>query len=140
MFNGDDLRIFIGQADYIVVNDYESQLILNATGLSIEEVAGEVKALIVTLGGEGSRIYVNGSVLEIPVAPVSRAVDPTGCGDAYRGGLLYGIARDWDWEKTGRVAALMGAIKVEVAGTQNHKFTRDEFEARYRDSFGEDLD
>jgi adenosine kinase len=138
MFNGDDLRLFIDQADYLVVNDYESQLIQNATGSPVEEIAGEVKAMIVTRGGEGSRIYVDGEVIEIPVAPVSRAIDPTGCGDAYRGGLLYGIANGWDWEKTGKVSALMGAIKVEVAGTQNHQFTREEFQARYRDSFGEE--
>jgi adenosine kinase len=139
MFGGDDLEGFIEQADYLVVNDYESQLIQNATGLGVDELAERVKTMIVTRGGEGSRIYVGGDMIEIPVAPISGAVDPTGCGDAYRGGLLYGMTHDWDWQKTGRVAALMGAIKVEVAGTQNHRFTPQEFEARFLDSFGEEL-
>jgi adenosine kinase len=109
------------------------------TGLSPHEIADRVEALIVTRGGEGSHIYHDGHRTEIPAAKARELIDPTGCGDAYRGGLLYGLMNGMDWETTGRVAALMGAIKIEKHGTQNHRFERDEFEAPFRDSFGRSL-
>ena len=90
-------------------------------------------------GGEGSTIYTQGKELQIPSAPVHKVVDPTGCGDAYRGGVLYGLENGLDWEMTARVAALMGAIKIEHAGTQTHAFTPSEFEARFHDTFGMSL-
>jgi len=135
LFTGDDFKTFIDQATWVCVNDYESQLLSDRTGWSPHEIAERVEALIVTRGGEGSHIYTAGTRLEIPTARAHAVVDPTGCGDAYRGGLLYGLLNDLDWETTGRIAALMGAIKIEKHGTQNHGFTRDEFEQRYHDSF-----
>ena len=98
-----------------------------------------MQALIVTRGGEGSRIFADGKRFEIPSAPVGALRDPTGCGDAYRGGLLFGLSHGFDWELTGKLASLMGAIKIEHAGTQNHRFSRDEIANRFRDAFGEDL-
>jgi adenosine kinase len=93
----------------------------------------------VTRGGKGSYIYASDDGrIEIPPAAVKGVVDPTGCGDAYRGGLLYGLMNGLDWEVTGRIAALMGAIKIEHHGTQNHSFTMDEFRKRYRNSFDMD--
>jgi len=139
MFDGDELTAFIEKATWVSVNDYELQLMQDRTGLSPHEIAERVDALIVTLGGEGSHIYTQERRIEIPVAPVSVLSDPTGCGDAYRAGLLYGLMNQLDWEATGRIAALMGAIKIEQHGTQNHRFTMDEFRARYRDSFSMEM-
>jgi len=139
MFGGDELKSFIDKATWISVNDYELQMMQEHTGLSPHEIAERVDGLIVTLGGEGSHIYTEKQRIDIPAAPVSEMNDPTGCGDAYRGGLLFGLMNGLDWETTGRVAALMGAIKIEQHGTQNHSFTLDEFRARYRESFGSEL-
>ncbi|HBE91525.1 MAG TPA: carbohydrate kinase family protein, partial [Gammaproteobacteria bacterium] len=139
MFGGDELKSFINKATWISVNDYELQMMQEHTGLSPHEIAERVDGLIVTLGGEGSHIYTEKQRIDIPAAPVSEMNDPTGCGDAYRGGLLFGLMNGLDWETTGRVAALMGAIKIEQHGTQNHSFTLDEFRARYRESFGSAL-
>jgi adenosine kinase len=140
MFNGDELQGFIDQATWVSVNDYELQMLQARTGLSPHEIAERVTGLIVTLGGEGSHIYTENKRIDIPAAAASEMNDPTGCGDAYRGGLLFGLMNGLDWETTGRVAALMGAIKIEQHGTQNHSFTLDEFRARYQESFGSSLD
>lgn len=131
MFNGEELLHFIEMADYLAVNDYESHIIQDKTGLSLEELASKVKALIVTLGGNGSQIYADGQRYDIPCVKASQVVDPTGCGDAYRAGLLYGIARGWDWPTCGRLAATMGAIKIASRGGQNHAPTREEIETIY---------
>ena len=131
MFNGEDLLQFIEMADYLAVNDYESQIIQDKTGLSLEQFALKVKALIVTLGGSGSQIYADGQRYDIPCVKADEIVDPTGCGDAYRAGLLYGIARGWDWPTCGRLASTMGAIKIASRGGQNHKPTRADIEAVY---------
>ena len=140
MFDRDDLYTFIDQASWVSVNDYELQLMQERTGMSPHEIAERVQALIVTLGGEGSHIYTEQQRIDIPAAPVARLNDPTGCGDAYRAGLLFGLMNQLDWETTGRIAALMGAIKIEHHGTQNHSFTLDEFRNRYLTSFGSILD
>ncbi|MGD8515219.1 MAG: carbohydrate kinase family protein, partial [Granulosicoccaceae bacterium] len=136
MFDGDDLKTFIEQATYITVNDYEMQLLQDRTGLSPHEVTERVEALIVTLGAKGSHIYTSNKRLDIPAAKPEVINDPTGCGDAYRSGLLYGLMNDMDWENTGRVASLMGAIKIEHHGTQNHTFDPDGFNDRFKQAFG----
>lgn len=136
MFSGDDLMDFIGLADYACFNDYEAKLACDRTGRSLEQLASQLKALIVTRGGEGSDIYVDGRRIEIPCVQADQILDPTGCGDAYRAGLLYGIAQGYDWEKTGRLAAVMGAIKIAHRGGQNHQPTRDEIAARFEKAFG----
>ena len=139
MFDGEDLVKFIDQASWVSVNDYELELLQERTGLSPHEIAERVEALIVTLGAKGSHIYTEDQRIDIPAAPVAAINDPTGCGDAYRAGLLYGLMNGLDWEVTGRMAALMGAIKIEHHGTQNHWFSADEFVSRYRDSFVDEL-
>ncbi len=139
MFNGDDLLRFTEQATWITLNDYEAQLFEERTGLSPHEIAERVEALIITRGGEGSHIYTREHRLEIPAVPVTAINDPTGCGDAYRAGLLYGLMNDMDWKTTGRIASLLGAIKIEKHGTQNHQFTRDEFDHRFQEAFGRSL-
>ena len=139
MFDGEELLKFVEQATYVALNDYEAQLMEERTGKSPHELAEMVDALIITRGGEGSHIYTSKHRHEIPTVKPSGINDPTGCGDAYRAGLLYGLANDMDWETTGRIASLMGSIKVAVHGTQNHRFTQDEFKARFKEAFGYDL-
>jgi len=136
MFDGDELMQFARQADWLAFNDYEAKLMQERTGRSPAQLAEMARAVIVTRGGKGSLIHTGDQVHEIPAAPVAALDDPTGCGDAYRAGLLYGLMNDMDWEVTGRIAALMGAIKIEKAGTQNHRFTPDEFRDRFQDAFG----
>lgn len=135
MFSGEELLTLVEQATWLTLNDYESELMQERTGLSLSQLAEKVDALIVTQGSEGSTIYANGKEIKIPAAPVSNLSDPTGCGDAYRAGLLYGLLNELDWEITGRIASLMGAIKIEHHGTQNHTFNLDSFKQRYQDSF-----
>ncbi len=136
MFDGQDLMRFIDGATWVTVNDYESELMQERTGLSPGEIAERVKALIVTRGGEGSYIYTDAGRLDVPAAAPAEVRDPTGCGDAYRAGLLYGLMHDLPWATTGRIASLLGAIKIEHAGTQNHRVTREEFAKRYEQAFG----
>jgi adenosine kinase len=136
LFSGEELLAMVRQADYVTLNDYEAQLLQAKTGKSLSDLAKEVRALVVTKGAAGSDFHVDGRILPIPAAPVREVVDPTGCGDAYRAGLLYGIARDMDWETTGRLASLMGAIKIESRGGQNHAPSRGEIETRFAEAFG----
>ena len=139
MFNGAELLDCLQLADYCTVNDYEARLLSERTGRSIEALAGEVKALIVTRGGEGSEIHVNGRRIDIPCVRATTLEDPTGCGDAYRAGLLYGIEQGMDWEQTGRLASLMGAFKIASRGAQNHAPNRNEIAEAYRTAFGSTL-
>ncbi len=139
LFDGAELKTFIGQATWVAVNDYEASMLCERTGMTVEQIAAQVKALIVTRGGEGSYIYTGGQRLEIPVAKPRRIEDPTGCGDAYRAGLLFGLQRGLDWPTTGRIASLIGAVKIEHHGTQNHRIGFGEFSARYREAFGTSL-
>ena len=136
MFSGEDLLHFMGLADYACFNDYEAKLLCDRTGRSLEQLAGEVKALIVTRGGQGSEIHAGGVRHDIPCVEAEQVLDPTGCGDAYRSGLLYGIANGFDWPTTGRLAAVMGAIKIAHRGGQNHQPSREEIAERYRKAFG----
>lgn len=139
MFNGEELLKFMQQATWAVFNDYESELMQNTTGLSLQELAAMVDALIITRGDKGSEIYTQGSSIHIPAATPKAVLDPTGCGDAYRAGLLYGLMNEYTWEETGRIASLLGAIKIEHHGTQNHTFSMEEFKKRYYDNFGTSL-
>ena len=136
MFDGEALRAFIAQATWVAVNDYEASLLSERTGWTPEDIAGRVEALIVTRGGDGSWIYAQGLRHEIPPARPARVADPTGCGDAYRAGLLFGLQRGLDWPNTGRIASLAGAIKIEHHGTQQHGYDWATFAARFRDNFG----
>ena len=136
MFGGEELLEFVRMAEYVTVNDYEAQMLQERTGQSVEALAKLVKAFVVTLGARGSQVHVAGKALEIPCVEAREIVDPTGCGDAFRAGLLYGIAQGMDWETTGRLASLLGSIKIAERGGQNHAFTREEIGERYRESFG----
>jgi len=139
MFSGDELSSFVAQADYVTVNDYEAQLLQDKTGRKIEELAKGKRAFVITRGAEGSTIYAESKEIAIPGAKPAALLDPTGCGDAYRAGLLYGIQQDWDWDVTGRLASLMGTIKIASRGGQNHTPTRDELMSQFRRYFGFDI-
>jgi adenosine kinase len=136
MFSREELKRFVDMASYVTVNDYEGKMLQERAGVKIEELAKLVKALVVTLGARGSLIHVNGKRIEIPSVKPKEVVDPTGCGDAYRAGLLYGIAAGLDWPVTGRLASLLGSIKIAQRGGQNHRFTRAEIAQRFKESFG----
>ncbi len=136
MFGGDELKAFIDQATWVTVNEYEWSLMAERTGWTEAEIASRVAALIVTKGADGSTIHADGRELHIPAARPEAIVDPTGCGDAYRAGLIHGLLHGLQWETTGRIASLLGAIKIAHRGTQNHRFTMDEFRDQYLVSFG----
>ena len=136
MFSAGELSEFVRLADYVAVNDYEGKLLEDKTGLSLEQISRSVKALVVTLGARGSLVLAEGQRHEIPIVKAAEILDPTGCGDAYRAGLLYGIANGWDWPSTGRLGALVGSIKIERRGAQNHEFTTQELKDRFRLEFG----
>ena len=139
MFDGDDLRRFLDLATWLTVNDYEWELVRERTGLDAAAAASKVEALIVTHGARGSVVHAGGASIEIPPARAGDTVDPTGCGDAFRAGLIHGLVSGMDWETTGRIASLMGALKVEQPGTQNHRCTRPDLESRFHESFGRNL-
>ena len=136
MFSADELAEFLRLADYVAVNDYEGKLLEEKTGRRLEQIARDVKALVCTLGGRGSLLLAGEERHEIPSVRVDQVVDPTGCGDAYRAGLLYGIAHGWDWPSTGKLGSLLGAIKIGHRGAQNHALPRDQIQARFRGVFG----
>ncbi len=136
MFSAEELAEFLRLAHYVAVNDYEGKLLEEKTGRSLEDIAQGVKALVITLGAKGSVILAGGQRHEIPCVEAEIVADPTGCGDAYRAGLLYGIARGWDWPTTGKLGAVMGAIKIAQRGAQNHAATREEIETRFHRAFG----
>jgi adenosine kinase len=139
MFGGDELMDFVNLADYVAANDYEAKLLQERTGKSMTELARLVKALVVTKGARGSSIYTGGKRIDIPVVSATNIVDPTGCGDAYRAGLLHGIANDLDWEMTGRLASVLGSIKIAQRGPQNHAITRESVAERFKEAYGTTL-
>ncbi len=139
LFSGQELLRFIELANWVAVNDYESQVLEQKTGLTAYEIAERVAALVVTWGSKGAVIYTGGRRVDVPAVEADAVVDPTGCGDAFRAGLLYGLLHELDWETTGQLASLMGSIKIASRGTQNHRFTRTELQARYKAAFGSEL-
>jgi adenosine kinase len=136
MFDGPELLELIEIASYLAVNDYEGEMLSKRTGLSLAKIAERVKALIVTKGAEGAQIYHAGKSISIPPVPANKVIDPTGCGDAFRGGLLFGLESGMDWETTGRLASLMGSIKITHQGPQNHQPSKDEIAAQFKAAFG----
>jgi adenosine kinase len=136
LFNGAELRNFIELADYVTVNDYESNLLQERCGWDEKTIAGKVKAYIVTRGPQGALIHADGKLVDVPPAHERRITDPTGCGDAFRAGLIFGIGKGYDWLTIGRIGNLMGALKVEFPGTQNKRFSYGEFAEQVRQQFG----
>ena len=136
LFDGDDLKTFIRQANWVVANDYEFQLIRERTGLSTEEIAGQVEALIITRGGDGSTLVTSSGEEHIETVKPTAILDPTGCGDAYRSGLLYGLLNNLDLTTGCRIGSVMGALKVAVQGPQNHSHTLEEIVERFKQAYG----
>ncbi|HEY4541164.1 MAG TPA: carbohydrate kinase family protein [Noviherbaspirillum sp.] len=136
MFNGTELTHLVELASYVAVNDYEAELLTERTGLTLEQIAQRVQALVVTRGELGAQIYLHERRVDIPCVPATCIVDPTGCGDAFRAGLLYGLTKGMDWETTGRLASLMGSIKIGSQGGQNHALSRAEIDERFERAFG----
>jgi adenosine kinase len=136
LFDGPELLRFVQQATWVTVNDYEAQLLQERTGEKLEQLARRVEAIVVTLGARGSKVYTNGEIIDVPAVRARETRDPTGCGDAYRAGLLYGLMNRFDWETSGRIAALISAIKIAHTGTQNHRFSADEFWNLFQVNFG----
>jgi adenosine kinase len=139
MFDGKELIAFVEQASYVSVNDYEGEMLAQRTGMPLAEIAKHAKALIVTKGAQGSEIYTDGQRIHIPVVPVANPVDPTGCGDAFRAGLLYGLENQLDWETTGKLGSLMGAIKIASQGPQNHTPSFAHIQEQFKQAFGSDF-
>jgi adenosine kinase len=139
MFNGAELEHFIDLATYVAVNDYEAELLMERTGLNLDNIAKRLSALIVTRGELGAEIYAAGQRFDIPCVQVEKAVDPTGCGDAFRAGVLYGLSKGLDWPTIGRLSSLMGAIKISHQGAQNHQLSRDEIDQQFKLAFGYSL-
>lgn len=137
MFSGPELLELIAPAKALTVNDYEARVVEQRTGKTMEEIATMIEAVVVTRGGEGSSVLTNGRRIEVPPVKPDAVVDPTGCGDAYRAGLLFGMARDWSWEKSARLASLMGSIKIAHRGGQNHRPARTDIARRFSEAFGE---
>ncbi len=136
MFNGAELEHFIELATYVAVNDYEASLLTERTGLTLESIASRLSALVVTRGEQGAEIFTAGQRIDIPCVKVDQVIDPTGCGDAFRAGMLFGLTSDMDWATTGRLASLMGAIKITHQGGQNHAPSTAEIEDRFHEEFG----
>ena len=136
MFSGEELLELTELATYLAVNDYEGEMLSLRTGLPLAKLAERVKALIVTKGAQGAEIHHQGKCIAIPPVPADRVIDPTGCGDAFRGGLLFGLEQDMDWETTGRLASLMGSIKIAHQGPQNHEFSALEIAEKFKTTFG----
>ncbi len=139
MFSGDELLEMVELSNYVTLNDYEAKMLQEKTGKSLADIAQRVSALIVTMGGDGSMVHADGKHIAIPTPKAKAIVDPTGCGDAYRAGLLYGIQAGWDWETSGRLASLMGSLKIASRGGQNHRHSRDEVMALFKQHFGFDI-
>ena len=135
MFSGEELLKFVDQATYVAVNDYEAKMLESKTGNSLTQLAAKKQALIVTLGAEGAEIHADGKIHKIPPVKAENVLDPTGCGDAFRGGLLYGIAQGFDWPTAGRLASLMGSLKIAQRGAQNHMHSKEEIGQRYQEAF-----
>ncbi len=136
MFNGEELKHFIDLATYVAVNDYEAELLTERTDLSLQAISERVSALVVTRGEQGAEIFTVDGRFDIPVVRVDQVVDPTGCGDAFRAGMLFGLTQGMDWMTIGRLASLMGAIKIASQGGQNHAPTLADIENRFEKEFG----
>lgn len=136
LFSGEALARMIDRADYVAVNDYEAKLLTDKTGWSVEKIASRLKAFVITCGADGAQILHDGKIEQIPAVAPPQVVDPTGCGDAFRGGLLYGIENGMDWATTGRLASLMGSLKVAVQGPQNYSYSREAIGSLFRKAFG----
>ena len=120
MFNGAELTQFIEQATWVTVNDYEGKMLCDRTGLSLADISRKVKGLVVTLGGEGCDVWVNGERERVQAVQPAAVVDPTGCGDAWRGAMLFGLEQGWPLARCAELGNKVGALKIAQRGPQNY--------------------
>jgi adenosine kinase len=120
MFNGDELQKFIDMATWVTVNDYEGRMLAERTGLSFADISHRVEGLVVTLGAHGCEVWVDGEVTLVPPVKATQLVDPTGCGDAFRGALLFGLERGWSLVKSCALGNQVSAHKISTPGCQNY--------------------
>lgn len=120
MFNGEELARFVGQASWVTVNDYEGKMLCDRTGWSLDDISRKVQGLIVTLGGQGCDVWINGVRTHVPPVVPAQVVDPTGCGDAWRGALLFGLEKGWSLERCAALGNRVGALKIAQRGPQNY--------------------
>ena len=132
---GDEIARDMQGAHFLFVNDYEFGLISKKTGLDLDGMLEQVDNIVVTRGKDGADVYADGKEFHIPTVPEQQIVDPTGVGDAFRGGFLAGYSKGWDWELCGQVGSLAAVYVLEQSGTQNHSYTRNEFVTRFREHF-----
>lgn len=135
--SGDEILRDMNGAHFLFVNDYECGLITKKTTLNLEQILKIVNVVVVTKGSEGSSIFSEGREIKIPIVSAAEIVDPTGVGDAFRGGFLAGFSKGWDWEMCGRMGALAATYCLEKKGPQNHAFTREEYTQRFRKHFND---
>lgn len=135
---GDELARDIEGAHFLFVNDYEFGLVSKKTGFNLSEILARVDILVVTKGADGAVIYTENQEVVIPTIPEERVVDPTGVGDAFRGGFLAGLSHGWDWQTCGQLGSLAAVYCLEQNGPQNHYYTRQEFVNRFRIYFDDD--
>ena len=133
--SADDLRQGVDGCALLTVNEYELSMIQEKTGLGLEELLTMCGGLLLTRGKNGSRIHVEDKTIDIPAVPARKIVEPTGAGDAFRGGLLRGMQLGLPWDITGRIGALAATYVLENLGTQGHEYTLQEFVGRYREHF-----
>ena len=136
-FNGEQILAGMRGAYAMMVNDYELEVLKQKTGLDEAGILDEVALLVVTRGADGASLIAKERRVDVPVAKPKAIMDPTGVGDAFRGGLLAGLVRGYPWEVAGRMGALAAAYCLEQTGTMSHRYTRAEFAARYRENFGD---
>ncbi len=136
MFDGAELRAFVEQASWVAVNDYEAELLTSRTGWSLDAIAARVRGLVVTRGEQGCRVWDDGNAVDIPGIAAAAVCDPTGCGDAFRGGLLHGLSQGWTLADSARLGNVLGAEKIAVHGPQNHRITLPVAMERLRAAYG----
>jgi adenosine kinase len=124
MFDGEALRHFVELASWVVVNDYEAKMLSQRTGWSLAEISTHVRGLVVTLAGEGCEVWVNGEREHVPGVVATEVVEPTGCGDAWRGALLFGLEKGWSLAQCAALGNKVGAIKIAQRGPQNYQIDR----------------
>ena len=139
LFKGDEMREFIERADWVIVNDYECQYVQEVTGWSKDDITARTNAFIVTLGGKGSDIYTTDGVQHIEPVPPEKVQDPTGCGDAYRAGVMHGLLHDMDLPTACRIGSVMGSLKIAHPSPQNHTLARGELDEKFRETYGYSL-
>lgn len=139
LFSGDDINEMLGLADVLAANDYEASVVEQRTGRSMADIAQDLRAVVVTRGGDGATLYADGTQTHIDAIKIDHIVDPTGCGDAHRAGLLYGLTQNWDLEDACRLANVMGGFKIASRGPQNHRPTRADIGSALNRHYGVNL-